>query len=374
MNAAPEFFIPSASGLAPLPEPFRLHGGGELRGAVVAYESWGQLDAARSNAILLFTGLSPSAHAASSRQNLRPGWWELMIGPGCALDTSKFFVVCVNSLGSCFGSTGPTSLDPATGKPYGVRFPAIAIEDIARGGHAVLEHLGIERAHAVGGPSLGGSTVLAYVALFPKAARHLLSISGTDAASAHAIALRSIQRDIVAADPAFRQGDYPADAPPRNGLALARKIGTVTYRSADELQQRFGRAPSREGRDFAVQDHLAQQGARFADSFDAHCYLQLSRAMDRFDLAAHGDPAQVLRRAALRSALVVGVRRDALFTLAEQAALAALLRAAGVNTEFAELDSLTGHDAFLVDFTNFDALLRPWFAARVPADLMPDIT
>ena len=123
-----------------------------------------------------------------------------------------------------------------------------------------------------------------------------------------------------------------------------------------------------------MQDHLAQQGARFADSFDAHCYLQLSRAMDRFDLAAHGDPVQVLRRAALRSALVVGVRRDALFTLAEQAALAALLRAAGVDTEFAELDSLTGHDAFLVDFTSFDALLRPWFAARVPADLMPDIT
>ena len=362
------------SGIAPLPTPLRLQRGGELFEGSIAFESWGSPTTARDNTILLYTGLSPSAHAAATPDDPRPGWWEPLIGPGRALDTDRYHVVCVNSLGSCFGSTGPASVDPRTGRRYGKDFPELSLEDIARGGRAVLDHLGIEHAHTLAGASQGGMVVLAHAALFPGDAQHLLSISGTAAATPYAIALRSIQRDAVAADPAFRQGDYPADAPPRNGLALARKIGTVTYRSADELLQRFGRAPSREGRDFAVQDHLAQQGARFAESFDAHCYLQLSRAMDRFDLAAHGDPVQVLRRAALRSALVVGVRRDALFTLAEQAALAALLRAAGVDTEFAELDSLTGHDAFLVDFTSFDALLRPWFAARAPADLMPDIT
>ena len=362
MNAAPEFFIPSASGLAPLPEPFRLHGGGELRGAVVAYESWGQLDATRSNAILLFTGLSPSAHATSSRENPRPGWWELMVGPGCALDTSKFFVVCVNSLGSCFGSTGPASLDPANGKPYGARFPAIAIEDIARGGRAVLEHLGIDRAHAVAGPSLGGSTVLAYVALFPEGARHLLSISGTDAASAYAIALRSIQRDAVRSDPAWRDGNYPPAAPPRSGLALARKIGTVTYRSADELQRRFGRQPSTTGNEFAIQDYLEQQAEKFVDAFDANSYLRLSEALDRFDLAAHGEPVAIFRRSGLESALVIGVERDQLFSIEEQSRVAAALRAAGVRTTFARLDSLAGHDAFLVDFSTFDNLIRPWIA------------
>jgi homoserine O-acetyltransferase len=230
----------------------------------------------------------------------------------------------------------------------------------------VLAHLGIARAHAVVGASQGGMVVLAHAVLFPGGARHLVSISGTAAATPYAIALRSIQRDAVMADPAFAGGGYPAEAPPRAGLELARKIGTVTYRSAEELRLRFGRAPSAAARDFAVQDYLAQQAARFAAGFDANSYLRLSRAMDLFDLAAHGDPAAVLRRAGLGSALVVGVERDALFTIAEQASLAAMLRDAGVDTEFARLDSLAGHDAFLVDFEAFDALLRPWFAARAP--------
>jgi homoserine O-acetyltransferase len=364
----------SARGLAPLPSPFRLRRGGELRGGVIAWESWGTASAARDNTILLYTGLSPSAHAASSVDDPSPGWWEPLIGPGRALDTGRYHVVCVNSLGSCFGSTGAASDDPRTGRRYGKDFPTLSLEDIAHGGQAVLDHLGIERAHTVAGASQGGMVVLAHAALFQGGARHLLSISGTTAATPHALALRSIQRDAVTADPTFRDGDYASDAPPRAGLALARKIGTVTYRSAEELRVRFGRRPSREGRDFAVQDYLAQQAVRFADRFDANCYLRLSRAMDLFDLADHGDPAEVLRRAGLRSAMVIGVQRDALFTIAEQSALAATLRAAGIATEFSELDSLAGHDAFLVDFETFDALLRPWFAARVPTDPMPDIT
>jgi homoserine O-acetyltransferase len=356
----------SAAGLAPLPAPFRLQRGGELAGGEVAFETWGRLDASRSNAVLLYTGLSPSAHAASSALDPRPGWWEPVIGPGKPLDTQRFFVVCVNSLGSCFGSTGPASIDPRTGRRYGKEFPELALEDIARGGGAVLDHLGIARAHTVAGASQGGMVVLAHAALFPGGARHLLSISGTLAAKPYAIALRSIQRDAVRADPAYRDGDYPPEDPPRAGLTLARKVGTVTYRSAEELDLRFGRRPSRDGRDFAVQDYLAQQAARFADAFDAHCYLRLSRAMDLFDLAEHGAPAEVFRRAGLESALVIGIERDQLFTMQEQAALADALRAGGVDTTFARLDSLAGHDAFLVDFPAFDAALRPWFDAHAP--------
>ena len=189
--------------------------------------------------------------------------------------------------------------------------------------------------------------------------------ASTDSVAARA-SLRSIQRDAVMADPAFRDGDYPPEARPRAGLALARKVGTVTYRSAEELDRRFGRSPSREGRDFAVQDYLAQQAARFADAFDANSYLRLSRAMDLFDLAAHGAPAEVFGRSGVESALVVGVEFDHLFTVEEQAALAEALRAGGVDTTFARLDSLAGHDAFLVDLTTFDATVRPWLAARSP--------
>jgi homoserine O-acetyltransferase len=358
----------SSRGHAPLPSPLRLRRGGELQGGVIAWESWGAPSAARDNTVLLYTGLSPSAHAASSTEDPSPGWWEPLIGAGRALDTDRYHVVCVNSLGSCFGSTGAASIDPRTGRRYGRDFPTLSLEDIAQGGRAVLDHLGIARAHTVAGASQGGMVVLAHAALFPGGARHLLSISGTAAATPHALALRSIQRDAVTADPAFCDGDYPPGDPPRAGLALARKVGTVTYRSAEELLARFGRRASLEGRDFAVQDYLAQQAARFADRFDANCYLRLSRAMDLFDLADHGEPVEVLRRAGLGSALVIGVRRDALFTLAEQASLAATLRAAGIATEFIELDSLAGHDAFLVDFATFDTLLRPWFAARAPRD------
>ena len=166
-----------------LPDPFPLHRGGMLHQARIAYESWGELNAARDNAILLFTGLSPSAHAAASERDPSPGWWQRMIGPGLAIDTSRYFVLCVNSLGSCFGSTGPASVNPATGQRYRLDFPEVAVEDIARGGHEAARALGIERLAAVMGASLGGSVVTAFAAQFPGAARRLVSISGSPAAS-----------------------------------------------------------------------------------------------------------------------------------------------------------------------------------------------
>jgi homoserine O-acetyltransferase/O-succinyltransferase len=346
---------------AALPDPFPMWRGGVLRGARIAYETWGTLNSARDNALLLFTGLSPPAHAAASPKDPSEGWWEGMVGPKLAIDSERFFVICVNSLGSCFGSTGPASIDPATQQPYRTNFPDLSIEDIARAGYETVRSLGITRLDTVMGPSLGGMVVLAYAALFPQAARRLVCISGTAAAAPFAIALRSIQRELITSDPAWAGGHYPAARPPANGQRLARKLGMLTYRSADEWQQRFGRQPIRADMEpgdpfrseFAVQGYLETLAQRFVTAFDANCYLYISRSMDRFELAAHGDPVTLLRRAGLAQALVIGVRRDLLFSVNEQQQVAEFLEAAGVRTRFEALSCIEGHDSFLVDLETF---------------------
>jgi len=211
------------------------------------------------------------------------------------------------------------------------------------------------------GPSLGGMVVLAYAALFPGSARRLVCISGTAAAAPFAIALRSIQRECITADPAWAGGNYSSDRPPAAGQRLARKLGTVTYRSAAEWQLRFGRQPIRDdmkrgdpfASEFAVQGYLETLAQRFVSAFDANCYLYISRSMDRFDLAVHGDPVGLFRRAALEQALVIGVQTDLLFSVNEQRAVAGFLEAAGVSTRFAPLSCIEGHDAFLVDLETF---------------------
>jgi len=363
---------PDGRRFARLPDPFPMWRGGVLHGAQIAYETWGKLNAARDNAVLLFTGLSPSAHAASSPEDPRDGWWQRMLGPGLAIDTDRYFVFCVNSLGSCFGSTGPASIDPATGRRYRLNFPDLAVEDIARAGYEAARSLGIRQVDTVMGPSLGGMVVLAFAALFPGAARRLVSISGTLAASPFAIALRSIQRDAVTGDPDWRHGNYAADRLPRTGMGLARKLGTVTYRSAAEWQQRFDRQPVRPdlarsepfAAEFSVQGYLESQARRWVNAFDANCYLYLSRAMDRFDLDTHGDPAAVLGRAGLEQALVLGVESDLLFSIAEQQAVAQALQAGGAATRFAALKCIEGHDSFLVDIERFGRELRAFLESR----------
>ena len=352
---------------AQMPDPLRLYRGGMLYGARVAYEAWGELNAARDNAILIFTGLSPPAHAKSSPADPSEGWWEQMIGPGLAIDTNRFFVMCVNSLGSCFGSTGPASIDPATSAPYRLTFPDLSVEDIARGGYEAARSLGIERLHAVVGPSLGGMVVLAFAAQFPRASRGLISISGSAAASPFAIALRSIQREAVRKDVAWKDGQYDFNEPPAVGLRLARKLGTVTYRSAAEWRERFGREPIIPSMkkdepfalEFAVEGYLEAQAERFVNTFDANCYLYLSRAMDRFDLRDHGGTFQVaLARSGLEHALVIGVESDMLFAIEEQRSLAQALGASGVKTHFAPLPCLEGHDSFLIDIDQFGEQIR----------------
>ena len=366
----------SAVRFAALPDPFRLWQGGELKRAHVAYESWGALNKERSNAILLFTGLSPAAHAASSPDNTDEGWWERMIGPGRAIDTDRYFVMCVNSLGSCFGSTGPASLNPATGRPYRLEFPELSVEDIARAGFEAARTLGIEQLDTVMGPSLGGMVVVAFAAAVPGGARRAVSISGSSASSPFAIALRSVQREAVMSDPAWNKGQYSDnERGPQSGMRIARKLGTITYRSSVEWASRFARqginavgrqaveqalkrVPEGFGPRFSVETYLEAQAEKFVRVFDPNCYLYLSRAMDCFDIASHGPAMSVYRRSGIQSALVVGVQSDFLFAIGEQAQIAADMREAGINTEFAELSSVEGHDAFLVDLPRFDAAIR----------------
>jgi homoserine O-acetyltransferase/O-succinyltransferase len=352
----------SARRIAKLKQPFPMRLGGTLPEVQIAYETWGELNAARDNGLLIFTGLSPSAHAASSHEDPAPGWWEDMIGPGRPLDTSRWFIICVNSLGSCFGSTGPASIDPATGQPYRLRFPVLTVEDIAHGGYEALRSIGLEMLAGVIGPSLGGMTAHAFCAMFPGFAKSLISISAAARSTPFAIALRSLQREMIRRDPAWAEGQFPAGAGPITGMRLARKLGMITYRSAQEWQQRFGRermAHERKsgdpfGIDFEIESYLEAQANKFVGQFDANCYLYISRAMDLFDLSEHGGSVEAaLKRSELRRALVIGVETDLLFPLWSQREIADALSKVGVATEFKPLPSIQGHDSFLVDMERF---------------------
>ncbi len=339
--------------------------GGVLPGLNLAYETWGHLNAERTNAVLLFTGLSPSAHAASSTEDPSPGWWEYMIGRGKPIDTGRLFVVCVNSLGSCFGSTGPASANPATGEPYRLNFPELTVEDIAAAGHEVVRALGIQRLCAVAGASLGGMSALAYTALFPRGVEHLLVISAAARASAFAIAIRSLQREIICSDPGWEGGYYQLDRQPLLGMRMARKLGLISYRSAQEWQERFGRLEVRQrgeqpfGMLYEVESYLDYNARKFIGGFDANCYLYLSRSMDLFDLAAHGGSGQAaFAPSDLRRALVIGVTSDVLFPVHQQQELAGALRSAGREVEFTQLASINGHDSFLIDRERFAPVVK----------------
>ena len=361
-------FIPPGTRFHPLPSPFPMHRGGELKGARIAYETWGTPDAARDNAILIVTGLSPDAHAASNAGNADPGWWEAMLGPGKPIDTDRWFVVCVNSLGSCKGSTGPASLDPETGAPYRLAFPELSIEDVADAAREVVRGLGIEQLACVIGNSMGGMTALAFLLRHPGLARTHVNVSGSAQALPFSIAIRSLQREAIRLDPNWSNGEYDDATYPESGMRMARKLGVITYRSALEWDGRFGRVrldqqsqnpdqPEEEpfGVEFQVESYLEGHARRFVRRFDPNCYLYLSRSMDWFDLAevAGGDVLKGLARIKVDKALAIGATTDILFPLQQQQQVADGLRAGGADAEFQAMDSPQGHDAFLVDMERF---------------------
>ncbi len=350
---------------------FVMKRGGRLPEVTIAYESWGELSPNYDNAILIFTGLSPTAHAASSAEDPEPGWWEFMIGPGKAIDTDRFYVICVNALGGCFGSTGPECTNPATGKPYGTDFPDLTIEDIAKAGHHLMHELGIDHLHAVVGPSMGGMVALAYALQYPKEFDYLISISAATRALPFTIAMRSLQREIIRCDPNWKEGHYHSSEEPEDGMKLARKLGLVSYRAAEEWHQRFDRTRiSRERRkgepfevEFEVESYLDYNAQKFVGNFDANSYLYLSRAMDWFDVADHGGSVNAgLAKICVKKALIIGVTTDILFPLEQQKEIAEGLIKAGRNVEFVSIDSINGHDAFLVDRDHFSPVISDFFA------------
>jgi len=356
--------IPPGTRFVALPSPFAFKRGGELHGARMAYETWGELNAARDNAVLILTGLSPNAHAASNAGNPDPGWWEAMLGPGKPIDTDRWFVVCVNSLGSCKGSTGAASVDPATGEPYRLSYPDLSVEDGARAAHVVVQSLGIDRLACVIGNSMGGMTALAYLLLHPGAARTHINVSGSAQALPFSIAIRSLQREAIRLDPMWNGGNYDSDHYPENGMRIARKLGVVTYRSAMEWDGRFGRVKLDSelrgdedlfGQEFEVERYLEGHAQRFVRSFDPNCYLYLGRSMDLFDVAEYGggDVMKGLAGIRVERAMAIGVHTDILFPLQQQEQIADGLRAGGADSQFVPLPSPQGHDAFLVDIARF---------------------
>src|SRR5688572_32765195 len=336
-----------------------MHRGGTLLSPTIAYETWGKLNHTRDNAVLIFTGMSPSAHAASSPEDPTPGWWEEIIGPGRPIDTHRYFVIVVNSLGSCFGTTGPASIDPRTGDIYRLKFPVLSLEDVARGGFEVIKHLGVNRLVATVGPSMGGMTALAFEILFPGISQGFVSMSSGPRSLPFSIALRSLQREIIRKDPGWMGGNYPRDAQPLVGMRLARKLGMVTYRSAEEWRIRFGRERSSAwveppangdsfGMVFEVESYLEHHANKFTGQFDPNCYLYLSRASDLFDVAEHGaSVAAGLAKVQAKRVLIIGISTDFLFPIHQQRELAEGLTRPGRDVQFVELNSLQGHDSFL---------------------------
>jgi len=375
--------MPDARQYFALPSPFAMRRGGELIGAQVAYETWGTLNAARDNAILILTGLSPGAHAAANSADPSPGWWEEMLGPGKHIDSERWFVICVNSLGSCKGSTGPASIDPRTGKLYRLDFPDLTLEDVANAAFALVRGLGIERLACLIGNSMGGMSALGYLLQHRGSVRAHISISTAPQAQPFAIAIRSLQREAIRLDPNWDQGNYDDERYPEAGMSIARKLGVITYRSAMEWEGRFARIRlDHDGRDdgdpfgaeFAVESYLVGHAKKFVRSFDPNSYLYLSRASDWFDVAEHAPPpapgappiakaTAALHHIDVERALVIGVTTDILFPLSQQEEIADGLSAAGVQVDFVALDSPQGHDAFLVDIVRFGAAIRGFLAS-----------
>ena len=373
-NAA--FVVPPATRFVDLTgdygmREFVMYRGGRLPEVRVAYETWGELASNHDNVVLVFTGLSPSAHACSSPPDPAPGWWEYMVGPGKPIDSNRFYVVCVNSLGSCFGSTSPSSINPATSRPYGAEFPELSIEDISKSAHHALNDLGIDHLVAVVGGSMGGMSALAYAVQYPDEVDNLVTISSACRALPFTIAVRSLQREIIRCDPCWRDGAYLIDEEPLKGMTLARKLGLMSYRASEEWRRRFDRARVTPGRrseepfgiEFEIESYLDYNARKFARGFDANSYLYLSRAMDLFDIADHGGSVNAgLARIHAKRTLVIGVTTDILFPIEQQRQIADGLVKAGREVTYRELPSIYGHDSFLVDADNFSPVVAEFFS------------
>jgi len=341
-----------------LPGPFALAGGASLGGLDIGYETYGALAADGNNAILVCHALTGDQHVASRHPRTgKPGWWGRLVGPGLPIDPDRHFIICANVLGGCAGSSGPGSLDPASGERYGMAFPVITIRDMVNAHVALLDHLGVGTLHAVVGGSMGGMQALDLAIAHPGRVRSVIGIATAARHSAQNIAFHEVGRQAIMADPMWLSGAYPADRPPAAGLAVARMAAHITYLSEEGLTEKFGRRlQDREAlgfgfdAEFQVESYLRHQGLAFVERFDANSYLYITRALDYFDLAApHGGQlAKAFAGTRARFALI-SFTSDWLYPTAEARRLVRALNAAGAQVSFVELESPFGHDAFLLD-------------------------
>ncbi|MBP8232093.1 homoserine O-acetyltransferase [Rhizorhabdus sp.] len=357
-----------------LPGPLALDGGARLSPVSIAYETYGTLDAAGSNAILICHALTGDQHVASTHPITgKPGWWTRMVGTGKPIDPARHFIICANVLGSCLGSSGPASVDPATGTPYAMRFPVITIRDMVRAQAMLLDHLGVRMLAAVVGGSMGGMQVLEWAATYPERVLSVVVIASAARHSAQNIAFHEVGRQAIMADPRWRNGDYYAEGdPPASGLAVARMAAHITYLSEAGLTEKFGRRlQARDAKsfgfdaDFQIESYLRHQGISFVDRFDANSYLYITRAMDYFDLAEeHGGLLANAFAGSKRTRFcLVSFDTDWLYPTAESRAIVHALNAAGAPVSFVELSSPFGHDAFLLDVPELNRVVDGFLRA-----------
>jgi homoserine O-acetyltransferase len=340
-----------------------LDSGVTLRDLDVAYETYGHLNAAKSNAILALHAFSGDAHAAGISHEGKPGWWDNMIGPGKAFDTEKYFVICSNVIGCCRCTIGPSSINPETGCPFAMSFPVVTISDMVRLQKRLMDHLGIRRLLAVAGGSMGGMQVLEWAVAYPDAVACAIPIASTARHSAQQIAFNEVGRQSIMADPDWNDGNYYSGKPPARGLAVARMVGHITYMSDDSMREKFGRrfrtgSQSSFGDVFEVESYLRYRGNQFVDRFDANSYLYITKAMDLFDLAGgYGSLAAALERSKARF-LVMSFTSDWLYPTYQSLEIVSALRGRNRDVAFCELPSNYGHDAFLVEVAEQTEMIR----------------
>ncbi|MDB5443907.1 MAG: homoserine O-acetyltransferase [Phenylobacterium sp.] len=361
----------------PASQALRLESGATLAPLEIAYKTYGALDAAKSNAVLVCHALTGDQHLASTPPMTgTPGWWDRFVGPGKPLDTDRYFVICSNVIGGCMGSTGPASTNPQTGEPYGLAFPVITIGDMVRAQAMLIEALGIDTLFAVIGGSMGGMQVLQWAADYPEKVFSAICIAAAPRHSAQNIAFHEVGRQAIMADPDWRGGAYElAGVRPEKGLAVARMAAHITYLSEAALQRKFGRELQRDGlswgfdADFQVESYLRHQGASFVDRFDANSYLYITRALDYFDLAGqHGGVlAQAFQKARKVRFCVLSFSSDWLYPTPESRDIVRALNAAGARASFVEIETDKGHDAFFLDEPQLDATLKGFFSSTAQA-------
>jgi len=374
--------VPHKVRLADANNPLPLDCGKEIAPVEVEYETYGKLNEARNNAVLIVHALSGDAHAAGRSakadelnrpwQKNRPGWWDNMIGPGKSFDTNQYFVICSNILGSCYGTTGPSSTNPETGRPYGLAFPVVTVGDWVRLQERLISHLGIKRLRAVAGGSLGGQQALEWALAYPGRVESAIVIASSTRLSAQGLAFNAVARHAITTDPNFQEGNYYPDAGPDRGLAAARMLAHITYLSEISMSRKFGRkyrngdGPGFHlGVDFEVEGYLQHQGNSFVDRFDANSYLYITRAMDYYDASSWGDGDidQACRRIESR-VLLVSFSSDWLYPPEQTKELAIAMSRCRKHVSYANIQSSYGHDAFLLEVEKLSQLVRGFLKAR----------